>query len=149
MKHLYEPAVVAEVQARIARLRPDSDRQWGSMSAAQMLAHLALTMDYALGGFELPRHPLGRLIGGFAKRSLLEKGKPMGRNAPTHPSVKIGNAPDFAVERQRLQQAIDRFASGPAACTPHPHFFFGRMTPAEWAAFSYVHLDHHLRQFRV
>lgn len=29
------------------------------------------------------------------------------------------------------------------------YFFFGAMTPEEWAQFSYVHLDHHLRQFGV
>ena len=38
---------------------------------------------------------------------------------------------------------------GPGVCTKHPHFFFGPLTPVEWAALMYQHLDHHLRQFRV
>ena len=147
MKHLYEPAVVDEVRERIARLRPDSAPRWGRMDAAQMLAHCALAMEYALGDTVLPRHPLGRLLGGRAKRSLLVKGTPMGRSAPTHPSVIVRDARDLDAERRRLLHAIDRFAAGPAACTRHPHFFFGAMSPAEWATFSYVHLDHHLRQF--
>jgi hypothetical protein len=52
-------------------------------------------------------------------------------------------------ERGRLLGTIERFARGPAACTPHPHFFFGPMPPVEWASFMYVHLDHRLRQFQV
>jgi hypothetical protein len=149
MKHLYQPAVADEVRQRIARLRPDSTPAWGSMNAAQAMAHLALAMENALGDTVLPRHPLGRLIGGTNKRSMLVKGKPMQRNARTHPSVLVTDERDFDAERARLGRTIDRFTSGPAACTPHPHFFFGRMTPEEWATFMYVHLDHHLRQFQV
>ena len=149
MKNLYEPAVLDEVHARIARLHPTSERLWGQMDAAQALAHCALAMENALGETVLPRHPLGRLIGGRVKRSMLIKGKPMGRNAPSHPTVLVRDVRNFDVERQRLARAIDRFASGPEACTPHPHFFFGPMTPTEWATFMYIHLDHHLRQFQV
>ena len=43
---------------------------------------------------------------------------------------------------------IDKvFAGGPGICTKHPHFFFGPLTPVEWAALMYQHLDHHVRQF--
>jgi hypothetical protein len=149
VKSLYDPAVATEVRQRIARLRPDSVRQWGRMNAAQALAHCALAMENAVGDTTFPRHPLGRLIGRMAKRGMIVKGKPMARNAPTHPSVIVRDQRNFELERDRLQRAIDRFAAGPAACTPHPHFFFGPMTPDEWAAFMYVHLDHHLRQFNV
>jgi hypothetical protein len=149
MKNLYEPAVATEVRERVARLRPDSKAAWGEMNAAQALAHCALAMENALGDTILPRHPLGRVIGGWVKRGLLVKGKPMARNSPSHPSVLVKDQRNFDVERQRLQRAIDRFTSDPAACTRHPHFFFGAMTPTEWAAFMYIHLDHHLRQFSV
>jgi len=73
----------------------------------------------------------------------------MARNAPTHPTVLVKDQRNFEAERSRLQRDLDRFTSGPAACTRHPHFFFGAMTPDEWATFMYVHLDHHLRQFNV
>jgi hypothetical protein len=54
------------------------------------------------------------------------------------------------LERQRLRESIDRFASGGSGiCTKHPHFFFGPLTPVEWAVLMYQHLDHHLRQFGV
>jgi hypothetical protein len=55
---------------------------------------------------------------------------------------------DLAAERERIYALIDRFAKGgPQSCTTHPHVFFGRLTPNEWAALMYKHLDHHLRQF--
>jgi hypothetical protein len=39
MKNLFEPAAANEMTGRMAHLRPDSERQWGKMSVAQMLAH--------------------------------------------------------------------------------------------------------------
>lgn len=149
MKSLYDATVANEVRQRIGRLRTDSVRQWGKMNSAQALAHCALAVENALGDTVLPRHPLGRVIGGWAKRRLIVKGKPIARNAPTHPTVLVADQRNFEAERSRLERAIDRFTSGPAACTSHPHFFFGAMTPDEWATFMYVHLDHHLRQFNV
>jgi uncharacterized protein DUF1569 len=149
MKSLYDPAVADEVRQRVARLRPDDKPLWGEMDVAQALAHCALAMENALGDTKLARHPLGRLIGGWVKRGMIVKGKPMTHNAPSHPTVTVKDQRNFEVERQRLCQTIDRFTSGPAACTRHPHFFFGAMKPAEWATFMYVHLDHHLRQFNV
>jgi len=60
----------------------------------------------------------------------------------------VKDDPDFEVERERLCGLIDRFATGgPAACTTHPHAFFGRLTPEQWSMIMYKHLDHHLRQF--
>ena len=119
------------------------------MSAAQAMAHCAMAMENALGATVLPRHPLGRLIGPWVKRGLIVKGRPMSHNAPSHPSVLVKDQRNFELERTRLHGTIDRFASGPGACTRHPHFFFGHMEPVEWATFMYVHLDHHLQQFGV
>ena len=57
---------------------------------------------------------------------------------------------ELDAERRRLLQLVERFAAaGPAGCTAHPHSFFGRLTPEEWAVLQYKHLDHHLRQFAV
>jgi len=76
--------------------------------------------------------------------------KPMPRNVGTDKSLVVSDERDFVVERQRLREFVDRIAAdGPGACTKHPHFFFGPLTPEEWAALMYQHLDHHLRQFRV
>ena len=150
MKNLFEAATVEEVKKRVARLRPDSDRLWGKMNPAQALAHCSAAMEMAVGE-KLPRRLLiGRLLGRLAKKSMIVNEKPMPRNARTDKSLVVSDERDFVAERQRLIEFIDRFAAGgPGVCTKHPHFFFGPLTPVEWAALMYQHLDHHLRQFRV
>jgi hypothetical protein len=151
MKNLFEVARVEEVKERLARLQPDSQRQWGQMNPAQALAHCSAAMDLAMGKTSpSPRVFIGRLLGPLVKKSLLVKGEPMRRNAMTEKSCLVTDERDFAVERQRLGESIDRFVmGGPGICTKHPHFFFGPLAPMEWAALMYQHLDHHLRQFQV
>jgi hypothetical protein len=149
MKNLFETATVKEVNERIGKLRPDSERLWGTMNAAQALAHCSAAMEVAVGLKSPPRSLIGRLVGRFAKSSILSE-KPLRRNMPTDKSFVVGDERDFAAERQRLRGLIDRLAGGgPSGCTKHPHSFFGRLTPVEWAEMMYKHLDHHLRQFRV
>ena len=149
MRNLYEPADAAEIQARLASLRPDSVRQWGKMNPAQTLAHCAISMEWALGErvprpAPLPLRILGRLIKPFA----VGNDKPLRRNSPTAPELVIADERDFAAERDRLSALIERFVkAGPEGCTTHPSAFFGPMTPHEWAILSWKHLDHHLRQF--
>jgi hypothetical protein len=150
VKNLFEPAMVEEVKERLAQLGPESERQWGKMNPAQMLAHCSAAIEMAMGKVSPPRILLGRLLGRLAKKSLIVNGTPMRRNSMTEKSCLVTDKRDFLVERQRLGESIDRFATGgPGVCTKHPHFFFGPLTPAEWAVLMYQHLDHHLRQFRV
>ena len=149
MKNLFEPATTEEVKQRMARLKPDSERQWGKMRPAQALAHCSVGMEVSVGLKFPSRNLIGRLIGRRVLKTFLA-GKPFPRNSPTDKSYVVKDERDFSVERQRLLELIDRFAGGgPAGCTNHPHSFFGHLTPQEWAALNYMHLDHHLRQFGV
>lgn len=150
MKNLFEPATADEVKRRIATLRPDSQRHWGKMTPAQMAAHCAGFMEMAVGDVRPPRMFIGRLIGPIARYFTLRGETRMPRNSPTVPGYSIADDRNFEKERDRLMRLVDRFASGgPAACTTHPHSFFGRMTAQQWAVLMYKHLDHHLRQFGV
>lgn len=150
MTSLYEPKTTAQVKDRIARLRPDSERQWGKMGPAQAMAHCALAMEWAVGDVRPPRMFIGGIVGRLIKSKVLAESEPMRRNAPTAKTLVIANDCDLPAEQKRLCGLIDRFAAaGPAGCTTQPHSFFGRLTPEEWAALMYKHLDHHLRQFGV
>jgi hypothetical protein len=150
MKNLFEAARVEEVKTRMSQLRPDSERLWGKMNPAQALAHCSAAIEMAMGKVSPPRILIGRLLGRMAKKSVIVNGTPMRRNAMTEKSSLVTDERDFMAESGRLRESIDRFASGgPGVCTKHPHFFFGPLTPVEWAALMYQHLDHHLRQFRV
>jgi hypothetical protein len=150
MKNLFEVAQVEEIKKRIAQLRPDSERQWGKMNPAQALAHCTAAIGMASGKPRPPRILLGLLLGPLAKKSLIINGEPMRRNSMTEKSMLVTDERDFELERQRLRESIDHFVEGGTEiCTKHPHFFFGPLTPVEWAALMYQHLDHHLRQFGI
>lgn len=129
-------------------LAPTSQRQWGTMNPGQALAHCTAGLELALGERTPPRMFVGRMIGGIIKPLVLRDDEPMRRNSPTVKGLAISDERDLGKERERLCAIIDRFAAaGPAGCTTHPHSFFGRLTPDEWAILMYKHLDHHLRQF--
>ncbi|HEY0016142.1 MAG TPA: DUF1569 domain-containing protein [Longimicrobium sp.] len=148
MKNLFEPAAAAEVKARLLKLRPDSARLWGTMNAAQAVAHGAIGMEAAVGDTRPKRMFIGRIIGPVVKRLAIGNDQPIRRNTPTSPDLVVADERELESERQRLAGLIDRFAAaGPAGCTTHPHSFFGRLAPREWAVLMYKHLDHHLRQF--
>jgi hypothetical protein len=150
MRSFFDQDACQQVKNRLACLGPDSERQWGKMNSAQMVAHLCKGMEQAMG--EVLPHPmfLGRIIGRFMKSRALGDDRPMARNSPTVPGFAITDERDFTAERQRLYGLIDRaVAGGPAGCTAYPHSFFGQLTPQQWGILMYKHLDHHLRQFGV
>jgi hypothetical protein len=148
MKNLFDRTVADEVRTRLATLGPRSGRQWGKMTAAQAIAHCSAGLELASGDKMLPRAFPGYLIGRIIKRLVLADEAPMRRNSPTMKGLVIDDERDLTQEKERLRLLIDRFAvAGPSGCTTHPHSFFGRLTPEEWAILMYKHLDHHLRQF--
>jgi hypothetical protein len=150
MKNMYAPSDLETLKARIAQLRPDSDRQWGSMTPAQALTHCSLGMQMATGDLRPPRMLIGRILGPLIKPKVVADDQPMRRNSPTVQELKVPSQPDFATEQLRLIGLLDQFsAAGPKGCATHPHAFFGRLTPDEWAILTYKHVDHHLRQFGV
>ncbi|HEY6386918.1 MAG TPA: DUF1569 domain-containing protein [Candidatus Acidoferrum sp.] len=150
MKNLFEAARVEEVKQRIAQMRPDSERLWGTMNPAQALEHCSRGMETALGDKTPPRVLVGRLLGWIVKPKVMGNDEPLRRNSPTAKELIVKDERELGTERTRLCALIDRFAAGgPAGCTTHSHAFFGRLTPDEWAILMYKHLDHHLRQFGV
>jgi hypothetical protein len=150
MKNIFDPADEREILKRLDHLRPESPRQWGTMTPAQMLAHCSISLEMAMGNVRPPRKWIGRLLGPVIRPMALKDDAPMRRNSPTMDELIVAEAPAFEPERERLRGLIDRFvAAGPAACTTHPHSFFGRLTPDQWSILTYKHLDHHLRQFGV
>ena len=150
MKNLFEITTVEEVKGRMSALRADSARQWGKMNAAQAMEHCARGMELALGDRRPPRVLIGRILGPVIKPIAFRDGEPMRKNSPTVPGLAVIEETDLVQGRERLCGLVDRFvACGPGGCTDHPHRFFGRLTPDEWSAWMYKHLDHHLRQLGV
>lgn len=147
MKNLFEREAVDEVIARIDTLHPATQRQWGKMDVAQMMAHCSGVLDMASGRLNPPRILIGRLIGPLVK-PIYTNEKPFSRNSPTDRKLVVSDQRDFPREHGQLKLKIRQFHDGgEAQCTRHPHPFFGDLTPQAWSRGMYKHLDHHLRQF--
>jgi len=149
MKNLYQPATAQEIKNRIFMLRADSPALWGKMNVAQAMAHCARSMEWAVGDRIPPKMFFPSLLGRAIKGKVLGGDEPFRRNSPTAPDLVVADQRELDLERERLILLIDHFVAGHAGCTSHPHSFFGRLTPEEWAILTYKHLDHHLRQFGV
>src|SRR5579863_7117191 len=132
MKNLFDAALANQVKKRIEQLRPDSGRQWGKRSPAQVMAHCSLGLEMALGGIKPRRKGIGRLIGFIIKPMIFGNDDEFRRNSPTLDELAVSGEQDLAAESKRLCSLIDRFVSGgPPACTSHPHAYFGPLTPME------------------
>jgi hypothetical protein len=151
MKNLFDATVVNQVKTRLGNLEAQTERRWGKMTVAQMLAHCSVSMQWAVGEVVPEKGALpARLIGRLVKPMVFRNEDPLRKNSPTAKSLVVGDERDLRKERERLSGLLDKFVAGGAAgCTKNPHSFFGKMTPDEWSILMYKHLDHHLRQFGV
>ena len=115
MKNLFEPVVVEEVKARLAQLRPDSERLWGKMNAGQAVAHCAAGMEWAVGDKTPPRMFVGRILGSIVKPMALKDDEPMRRNSPTSKDLIVQDDREFGSRTGAAAWLMDRFAAaGPA-----------------------------------
>jgi hypothetical protein len=153
MKDLFDPIWVEDANRRILQLGPESERQWGSMTVAQTLAHCTSGIDMATGIIHPRRASFpAPLIGRLIKPLVFRDDTPMRRNSPSSPELFSADPAkcELKSECSRLIAAIGSFASrGPACCSRSPHPFFGPLTPQQWSILMYKHIDHHLRQFGV
>ena len=149
MQTLFDPSARENVNARLGKLQPSSERQWGKMTPSQMLAHCANALEVASGDRPRKQALIGRLFGPLVRKKLLGE-EPFGKNSPTDPTFVIRDERDFETERTRLKNVLDRFCDrGPEHAARQTHSFLGRLTGEEWGTMMYKHLDHHFRQFGV
>ena len=149
MKNLFDNNTYTEIISRINALTPNSQRQWGKMNPAQMLAHCKEAFKVPLSDKKMPRMFIGLLLGWAFKKKLYNE-EPWKRNLPTAPNFIIKDERDFEKEKQELVDMISRFHNaGPGNVGKYPHPMFGTFTSTQWGQSMYKHLDHHLMQFNV
>lgn len=149
MKNLFDKETHTEIVNRINALTAQSQRQWGKMSVAQMLAHCKEAFKVPLSEKKMPRMFLGLLVGWMVKPKLYNE-SPWKQNLPTAPSFIIKDERDFEQEKQQLMELVNRFyEGGPENAGRFPHPMFGSFTKEQWGKSMYKHLDHHLKQFSV
>lgn len=149
MKTIFDGVTHEELIERIGRLTPESERLWGKMTASQMMEHTARALEMATGQKPMKQMFLGKLIGWAVKPGFISE-RPMPKNAPTGPSLKIQNDPDFEPTRDKLKGLItDFYGLGESGTDGNIHGFFGSLTGKQWGETQYKHVDHHLQQFGV
>lgn len=150
MKSLFDKETYNETMQRLNSLTPASQRKWGKMDAAQMLAHCKEAFKVPLSDTPLKKAPfIMRMIGSLIK-SKLYNDSPWKQNLPTAPNFLIKDQRSFENEKQQLTELVTKFytlESGKVGNHPHP--FFGTYTKEQWGQAMFKHLDHHLRQFNV
>jgi hypothetical protein len=151
VRTIADPVVLRDVIARLSRLTPDTSRRWGTLTAHEMLCHLADATAMVLRD-----RPRVMPVDGGARR--LRKGLglwsplrwPHGlRTSPRYNPHTLGSRPDdFARDLARVIDGLDRLAVASADASLEPaHGFFGAMSVFDWQRWAWKHTEHHLRQF--
>lgn len=148
MKTAHDPEVRAEILERLRHLNPESERRWGSMTAAEMLFHLNAGIRIALG--ELRAEPVGNPEFWHTVGKKIALGdEPWPEGAPTSSEALPTGAVSFEREREALPLLLHRFTrtAENGAWPAHPRL--GPLTGQEWSRLTYTHVDHHFRQFGI
>jgi len=150
MQNVFDATAVATIINRIEQLNKDTERLWGSMTVAQMLAHcnVAYEMVYE------DKHPKPNFIMRFILKLFVKNTvvntTPYAKESRTAPQFLIKESKDFAIEKTRLIDYINKTLSlGSAHFDNKASHSFGSLSTTEWNNMFYKHLDHHLRQFGV
>ncbi len=110
-----------------------------------MVKHCTLCEELYQGKVKLKRVFLGRIFGKMALKKLLSDDRPIGKNSPTDPFLRVvENIDDLEAQKQKWIALIKEYETHN---TPSIHPFFGKMTMEQLGQMSYKHNDHHLRQF--
>jgi len=150
MKSVFDPRDVAELTDRINRLTPATAPQWGKMSVDQMLAHLNVSYEMVYDSKWPKPGPVKRIILNLLVKQRVVGPTPYARNLPTAPQFRMKESKDFAAEKQRLIDYLQRvLKEGEPAFEGRESHSFGPLTKTEWNSMFYKHLDHHLTQFGV
>ncbi len=148
-KSLYDSQVYEECTKRVQQLTEEMPAQWGSMNAAQMLAHCSEILEVS-NGKELKNTPfLAKLFKGYIRKMVVGD-KPYGKGTKTHPQYLQRDSGDFQEQKSRLLSSLDTFHTmDKQQATSIRHAMFGTMSLEERGWSAYKHLDHHLTQFGV
>lgn len=147
MKNLLQAHVAEEIITRMQHLKPESNRRWGTLDAAAMLRHCNEANRSILEN-KLPNLPTTR-----KQRMIRFLCFYVLRKFPKNVQVKSNvhapsDAPDFHAEQQKFTEIIRDFAANDCPILlSHPAF--GRLTTKQWGVSTWMHMDHHLRQFGV
>jgi hypothetical protein len=141
----------AGILRRLAALRPDSPRRWGTMRVDQMVRHCADACRMAHGELS-PREAPASWSRPVIKAIALYAPLPWPRGIPTVPeldqaAVTAPTSMAFAAEVAALAALLERITARGAGHAWPRHPILGPMSERAWLRWAWLHMDHHLRQF--
>lgn len=150
MKNIFQQEVTEEVINRISELNENTVPQWGTMNAAQMLAHCNVTYEMVY----TDKHTKPNAFVKFMLKLLVkpavvgEKNYP--KNGKTAPQFIIKGNRDFKKEKKRLIEYINKTKNlGTTHFEGLESHSFGPLTSMQWNNMFYKHLEHHFTQFGI
>jgi hypothetical protein len=152
MKTLARERDLIEIRQRLRKLHPDAVRQWGKMSAHQMVCHL-IDASRMMAGEKEVSQATGLTQRTILKWTALYLPLPWPAGILTRPEIDQtlgGRKPfDFAADVRELGTLLDVIPAQAKNFEGRVHPIFGRMSESAWLRWAYLHMDHHLRQFGV
>lgn len=150
LPNIFSSSVAEEVIQRIDLLVPTAQPLWGTMNAAQMLAHLNVTYEMIFEN----KHPkpgmfMRLILKGLVKKKVVTE-VPYPKSSRTAPQFLMTGDKDFDAEKQRLIDYIRKVQElGQSHFDGKESHSFGVLNSTEWNVMLYKHLNHHLSQFGV
>jgi len=150
LPNIFSVEVSEQVIQRIHLLEANSAAKWGTMNAAQMLAHCNVTYEMVYENtHKKPNFLLGLIFKLLVKRIVVNE-VPFKKSAQTAPAFLVKEQKDFEKEKNRLINYIEKTqALGISHFEGKHSLSFGALTATEWNNMFYKHLNHHLKQFGV
>lgn len=150
MNNIFDLNDVNQVINRINQLSPDTERKWGTMTSAQMLAHCNVTYEMVYENIHPKPNAIARfMLKMFVKKTVVND-VPYKRDTRTAPQFLIKETKDFDAEKARLIAYIQKTQElGADHFDGKESHSFGALNKQEWNNLFYKHLDHHLTQFGV
>jgi hypothetical protein len=147
VKLIADAGVLDELVRRLQVLAPMTSRRWGTLSAHEMLCHLADATASVLsrpGDAASDRRLVRKWVALFTPLPW-----PHDLKTPPHVDPRLGGTQPgvFEHDRERAIEGLRALAGAAASALPGAHGHFGAMRHRDWQRWGYRHTDHHLRQF--
>ena len=132
------------------KLNPDTQPQWGTMTAQKMIEHLVNTFKIANGKLKVECYSEEKKLPVLKKILMSERPMPKGFDSPANKLVTQNYEYENIDEAKRvLREEVNafykHFEENPEAVLMNPTF--GELNKEEWVQFHKKHLTHHLTQF--
>jgi hypothetical protein len=149
-KNIFDKQAAHEVVKRIQKVQPSAKPRWGCMTEVEMFFHLNEALRRTMMTRQEPKRST-------LKQKILKiyfiyiaPQFPKNVEAPKFVNMKKNSfqLQGFEQEQNKLIERVNEFQqSQKELAQSHP--IFGRLTRKQWGIFTWMHLDHHLRQFNV